>query len=314
MSTNTRVEAFAPATVANLGVGFDILGLAVAGAGDYVIAERTSQPGAQIVDISGDDGRLPREANRNVATIAANAMLEGIGAEFGVLLTLKKGLPLASGLGSSSASSVAAVVAVNGLLDQPLSTEELLPYALEGEAAVSGYHADNVAPCLWGGITLVTGITADQIFALPVPDNLWLALVTPDIEVQTALARAVLPQTIPLKTMVSQTSGVAALVNAIYRNDLQRMAQAMETDRVIEPARSHLIPHIETARSQAKAAGALAVVISGAGPTLCAVCDRSSSAEKVAEIMQAIYVDNGIESITRVERVINRGAYVVSAS
>jgi homoserine kinase len=313
LSTNTRVEAFAPATVANLGVGFDILGVAVAGVGDFVTAERTNQPGAQIVDISGDGGKLPREASRNVATIAANAMLEGIRADFGVLLHLKKGLPLASGLGSSSASSVAAVVAVNGLLDQPLRTEELLPYALEGEAAVSGYHADNVAPCLWGGITLVTGITADQIFSLPVPDNLWLALVTPDIEVQTALARSVLPQMIAFKTMVSQTSGVAALVNAIYRNDLQRMAQAMETDQVIEPARSHLIPHIEAARSQAKQAGALAVVISGAGPTLCAVCDRSSSAEKVAETIRAIYTENGIESIARVERVIERGAYVVSA-
>lgn len=202
---NTIAEAFAPATVANLGVGFDILGMAVDSAGDTIIAEKRAEKGAVILSIEGDNGKLPYEAEENVATIAANALLNTVNAAFGVGIHLKKGLPLASGLGSSAASSVAAVVAVNALLNEPLSNEELLPFTLEGEAAVSGYHADNVAPCLFGGIVLNNGTEIEQIFKLPVPENLHLALVTPDVAVPTSEARAVLPKEVSLKTMIHQT-------------------------------------------------------------------------------------------------------------
>lgn len=312
---NTRAEAFAPATVANLGVGFDILGLAVEGVGDTIIAEWCEDTtGAIILSIDGDDGKLPTSADKNVATIAANALLQDMKCERGIGLHLKKGLPLSSGLGSSAASSVAAVVAVNALLDYPYQHQDLLPFSLEGEAAVSGYHADNVAPCLFGGITLSNGIELDQIRKLPVPKNLYIALVTPDVEVPTASARAVLPDEVPLKSMIRHTGAVAALVDALYRNDVLAMADAMEFDLVIEPARKHLMPYLEEVRFSAKQAGALALVISGAGPTLIAICDNDNTSHEVTKAMQVIYDDANISSVVRSTRVLTQGANVVSLS
>ena len=311
---NTRAEAFAPATMANLGVGFDILGLAITDAGDTVIAERRDRVGAIMAAIDGDGGHLPYAADKNVATIAANALLQAIAPDVGVALTLQKGLPLASGLGSSAASSVAAVMAVNALLGEPLSRTALLPYALEGEAAVSGYHADNAAPSLLGGITLTTGIQAHQIHRLPVPDSLWLALVTPDVEVPTAEARAALPTQVPLKTLVHQTGAVAELIDALYRGDIRAMAQAMARDIVVEPARAHLIPHIDAVRFAVTRAGAYNLVISGAGPTLCAVSDSEASAREATQAMDAVYTDAGIAHITRVTQVLQEGAQVLSVT
>ena len=312
--SNSRAEAFAPATVANLGVGFDILGVAVSGSGDVISVEKTVELGAKMIHISGDNGRLPMEADQNLATIAANALLQAVNADFGVGIRLQKGLPLSSGLGSSAASSVAAVVAVNALLDKPLEHKALLPYAMEGEAFVSGYHADNVAPCLLGGMTLILGTKIDDITQLPIPKNFWLALVTPDVAVPTAEARAVLPATIPLKTMVQQTAAAAKLIDAIYRGDLEAMAVAMEEDGVIEPARAHLMPCIDDVKREAKAAGAYSVVIGGAGPTLCAICDGEAKAAEVVAAMQAVYNDANIDSITRISQILEQGAHLISAS
>lgn len=313
MNSFARVEAFAPATVANLGIGFDILGLAVDTAGDIVVAERRPELGASIIKIEGDQGRLSHDADKNVVTIVANALLNQVGASFGVNITLKKGLPLASGLGSSAASSVAAAVAVNALLENPLPQPELLPFTLEGEAAVSGYHADNVAPSLLGGITLTNGTELSRIRRLPVPAQLYLALVTPDVEVPTAQARAVLPSTIPLKQMVHQTGYVAELVDAIYRGDVPAMARAMESDLVVEPARAHLMPHLAFVRERAKGAGALALVISGAGPTLCAVCDSEFVAQAVAQVMQQAYNEKGLASIAKHGKVLSQGASIIAS-
>lgn len=305
-----KASAFASATVANLGVGFDILGLALCEPGDTVHAERVDEPGVTIAAIEGDDGKLPLEAEKNTAGVAAASVLRTANANFGVRLTIHKGLPRASGLGSSAASAVAAAVAVNALLDEPLPREDLLPACLDGEELVSGRHADNVAPCLFGGITLVYGIESNQIIRLPVPANLYLALVTPAVEVPTAEARAVLPQTVPLKTMVSQTAGVARLIDRIHRQDVKAMAAAMEADGVIEPARAHLMPLLNEIRAAAKNAGALGLVISGAGPTLCAVCDDERTAQRVAEAMRQRYAEGGIESKVRATQVSESGALV----
>jgi homoserine kinase len=310
---NTRAEAFAPATVANLGVGFDILGMAVEGPGDVISVERRTERGAVIISIIGDNGELPTAPEKNVATIAANALLNAVEADFGIGIRLKKGLPLASGLGSSAASSVAAAVAVNALLGEPFKREELLPFTLEGEAAVSGYHADNVAPCLLGGITLTNGTEIHAIRKLPVPSNLYLALVSPDVAVPTVEARAVLPKNVSLATMVHQTGVVAELVDALYRSDIERLAHAMEADKVVEPARAHLMPLLHEVRFAAKRAGALGMVISGAGPTLCAVCDDNTVAKRVVEAMKAIYDDAGIASRIRYGKVWQDGAQVLKA-
>ena len=308
---NSSAEAFAPATMANLGVGFDILGWALQEPGDIVRAELSDQPGVQITDIIGDGGQLTRDPDKNTAGIAAASTLRLLGTSQGVSLIIHKNLPLASGLGSSSASAVAAAVAVNALFDSPLSLKELLSPSLDGEAVVSGRHADNVAPCLFGGITLVTGIDANQIHALPIPPSLYLALVTPDVAVPTVMARAVLPATVPLRTMVLQTAYVARLVDAIYRGDLMSMAQAMEGDQVIEPARTHLMPLLLEMRRIAHGAGALGLVISGAGPTLCAICNDKKIAEKVASAMQAGYDAATIKNTTRCTQISADGARVL---
>jgi homoserine kinase len=308
---NRIAEAFAPATVANLGVGFDILGLALREPGDVVLVERSADAGAVIVDIEGDRGQLSRDVSKNTAGIAAISVLKKIGTDEGVKLTLYKHLPLTSGLGSSAASAVAAAVAVNALFGEPLSRAELLPACLDGEAAVSGYHADNVAPSLFGGITLVTGTNADQITRLPVPDGIYLALVTPDVAVPTVEARAVLPQQISLYHMVAQTAAVGLLVDSIHRGDLDTMAQAMEQDSVVEPARAHLMPLIREVREAAKLAGALCMVISGAGPTLCSVCRSEAIATKVSQAMKLVYDYAGIASVARHTQIAADGAHVL---
>jgi homoserine kinase len=308
----TRAEAFAPATVANLGVGFDILGLALREPGDIVRAEPREEPGAVIAAIEGDGGKLSCDPEKNTAAVAANSLLRQLGATQGVVLTIYKHLPLASGLGSSAASAVAAAVAVNALLEAPLKHEELLSASLDGEAAVSGRHADNVAPCLFGGITLVIGISPADVHRLPTPSRLHLALITPDVAVPTAQARAVLPQSVPLRAMVEQTASVARLIDALYRDDIDSLARAMESDGIIEPARAHLMPHLAAVRAAAKSAGAHGVVISGAGPTLCGVCDSSEAAQHVSAAMKSVYDNAHIVSEARCSEVAEQGAHVLS--
>lgn len=310
---NAKAAAYAPATMANLGVGFDILGLALHEPGDVVIAEPGDEPGAVIAAIEGDGGKLPHDPEKNTACVAANSVLRLLGAAHGVRLTLLKGLPLASGLGSSAASAVAAAMAVNALFGEPLTRADLLPAALDGEAAVSGYHPDNVAPCLFGGLTLCTGLTAADITQLPVPDNLYLSLVTPQIEVPTVEARAVLPTHIELKTMVRQTAAVARLIDSLHRGDIQALAAAMESDQVIEPARAHLMPLLSDVRAAAHRAGAAGLVISGAGPTLCAFSDNAATAEAALVAMQTVYADANIACAGRRTRVAHDGAQIRAA-
>lgn len=311
---NTRAEAFAPATIANLGVGFDVLGLAVNEPGDVVIAEICGEPGVFISYIEGDRGQLTRDPAKNTAGVAATSVLNLLGTPLGVSLRIQKNLPLASGLGSSAASAVAAALAVNALFGEQLSYSELLPACLDGEAAVSGRHADNVGPCLFGGISMVTGIRADQIRSLPIPGSLYLSLISPDVAVPTALARSVLPTHVPLQTMVSQTAAVARLVDAIYRGDIVAMGQAMEDDKVIEPARAHLMPRLAEMREIAHNCGALGLIISGAGPTLCAICDSHEISEQVGHSVMTAYEAAGIVCTMRSTRVSPDGARVLSVT
>jgi homoserine kinase len=307
-----RAQAFAPASMGNFGVAFDVIGVAFAEPGDIVCAEWNDAPGVVITAIQGDGGQLPRDPARNTAGVAANSVLQRLGARRGVRLTVHKGLPLASGLGSSAASAVAAAVAVNALFGEPLPREDLLPACLDGEAVVSGYHPDNVGPSLLGGITMITGSDLREIRRLPVPETLRFALVTPDVAVSTAVARAVLPQTVSLRALVAQTGAVARLVDALHRGDLEAMAGAMERDGIIEPARAHLIPLLAEARTVAKRAGALGLVISGAGPTLCAVCDSDANARQVAAALGALYDEAGIANMTRATGVSTCGARVLA--
>lgn len=309
----SRVEAFAPATVANLGVGFDIMGLALQGMGDRAIVEFRDAPEIVFSEIQGDEGKLPRDPALNIAAVSARALLDHVGEPRGLKIQLIKGLPLSSGLGSSAASAVVSVVALNQLLGEPFSRGQLLPFCLEGEALVSGYHADNVAPCLLGGIILVAGATVDAIRPLPIPDKFHLALVTPDIPVPTDSARRILPKHVTLQTMIHQTGAVAKLVDALHRGDLAALGEAIENDRVVEPARACLMPMHKEARAAAKQAGAAAVFIGGAGPTLCAICESATIAESTASEMQAVYQAADTPSISQSTCVDECGAVVLNA-
>lgn len=306
-----RVRAFAPATVANLGVGFDILGMAVDGLGDIATVEFSDSSGVEVVAIQGDGGKLPREASKNTAAIAAQSVLNRVKATQGIKLWLEKGLPLASGLGSSAASAVAAAMATNLLLGEPLTREDLLPAVLDAEEAVSGRHADNVAPALLGGIVLITGNTPAEIHRLPIPEGLYLSLVTPDIEVPTATARAVLPQEIPLKVMVHQTGVVAELVHALHVGNIHLLARSMQHDMVIEPARASLIPHLQKVKEIAEQAGALATIISGSGPTLCSLCLTQMDAKAVNTALVGFYEAEKIGAKSHAALPSSVGAHVI---
>ncbi len=305
---NAIAEAYAPATAANLGVGFDIIGLALEKPGDTVCVQPRDEPGVVITDIEGDGGMLSDNPTENCASVAANSVLNLIGAEIGVSMTIRKGLPIGSGLGSSAASAVAGAFAVNALFGNPLTRTQLLGPALDGEALVSGYHPDNVGPSLFGGITLFSAPRADAMVHLPVPQNLYLALVSPQVVIKTADARAVLPTQVSLSDMIWQTAAVGRLVDALYRGDIAALGDAVERDRIVEPARQHLMPHFQSVRQAARDSGAHGLVISGAGPALLAICDSQQTAAAVAQAMQAVYREKGIESTSQHGQVCDKGA------
>jgi len=265
--------------------GFDVLGLAIQGAGDEVTARRRAGPGVVIASISGDEGRLPIEAHRNTAGAAAKAVLKLVDPPIGVELELKKGLPLAAGMGGSAASAVAAVVAVDGLLGSNLPIETLLQCSLAGEAVASGEaHTDNAAASLLGGLVLVPVWEPLRIVPLEVPEELFSVHVHPHMEVETASAREVLGKTVALSDAVAQWGNTAALVAGLFRNDWDIIARAVE-DRVAEPLRAPAVPGFSEVKKAALNAGALAASLSGSGPSLFALCRGRERADAVGEAM-----------------------------
>ncbi len=289
-----KIEVFAPATVANLGPGFDVLGLALAAPGDRVVARLATGSGVRITEILGDGGALPREATANTAGIAAAAVLRKARIDAGVELSLDKGMPLGSGLGSSAASAAAAAFAVNQLIDSPFSPMELIEPCLEAEAAVSGRHADNVAPALLGGLVLVRSTDPLDVVALPVPEDLWVTVVTPAFELPTRKARQALPDRVPLQGMVRNTANLGGLVHALHTGDLALLARCM-VDDIVTPARAELIPGCTQVIRAALAAGALGSSISGAGPSVFAL-GNADNVSRIATVMQEAFLEVGLTS------------------
>jgi homoserine kinase len=294
----SRVRVFAPASVSNLGPGFDVLGLAVERPGDVVEAECGESPGVEIVEVTGDGGQLPLDANRNVAGVAGGSVLAELRARgvtpaegpAGVRLRVHKQMPLASGLGSSAASSVAGAMAVNELFGAPLSKRELLPHALAGERAAAGSaHADNAAPCLLGGIVLIRGYDPLDWLQLPVPRALRVVVVHPHARVETSRARALLRgYGFPIEQAVANLGNLGAFVAALYREDLDLLGRAIE-DRLVEPLRTPLIPGYLEVKQAAAAAGALGCSISGSGPSVFALAADDVTATEVAAAMQRAF-------------------------
>lgn len=306
-----EIRAFAPATVANLGPGFDVLGLAVQSPGDVVVAREAARPGVHIVDITGDDGRLPRDAERNTAGIAARFTLERAGVDMGVELEIHKAMPIGSGLGSSAASAAAAAFAVNALIGSPLRRRELIAPCVEGEAAVAGRHADNVAPALLGGLVLVRSVEPLDVLRLPVPKGLVVVVVTPDFELPTRLAREVLPEMIPLSARVRAAADIATFVAACYSSDLSLLARCVRDD-IVTPARAALIPGAHEAMAVAQDVGALAASVSGAGPSIFALCHSFAVARRVATAMVGAFERAGLQSSTVVSPAECPGARIIS--
>lgn len=294
-----EVTAFAPASISNLGPGFDILGLALDHAGDTVIARRAGAPGVRIAAIEGDGGVLPTDPAKNTAAVAASATLALAGVNAGVELFVHKGLPIGSGLGSSAASAVAAAVATNALIGGPLRKRDLVGPCLDAEAIVAGRHADNVAPSLLGGLVLVRRTEPLDVVRLPVPDGLFVAVATPDFVLETRKAREVLPEDVSLARMVTNSADLGALVSACYTGDLGLLSRCI-VDEVVAPRRMALIPGAEAAVQAANAAGCLGSTVSGAGPSVFALCRSARQAGEVGQAMVLAFRAAGLTATVAV--------------
>lgn len=292
----TEVQVFAPATVANVAAGFDVLGFAMHRPGDDVVVEFDDGPGLRIVEVTGGD-QIPWSLEENTAGIAGVALLDHLGERRGIRMRIHKGIPAGSGIGSSACSAVAAVVALNELLGRPLTRQALLPFALEGEAAASAgaIHADNVGPCLLGGMVLVRSNLDLDTVSLPVPDRLFAAVVLPELQILTSEARGVLRAEIPMSEAITQWGNLGGLVAGLARSDYDLIGRSLH-DAVAEPYRAPLIPGYAQVRDAALEAGALGCSISGAGPAVFALCRGDEPAFQAAIAMQAAFLEAGLKS------------------
>ncbi|RZK48245.1 MAG: homoserine kinase [Pedobacter sp.] len=281
------VKVFAPATVANVVCGFDVLGFAVNEPGDEVIMRLVDEPGVRLLKITGDDGRLPLDAGKNTVSAVVQYYLKHINREdVGVEIELHKKMPIGSGLGSSSASTVAGLYAINQLMGNLLTAKELVPFAMKGEELACGYgHADNVAPALMGGFVLVRSYDPLDLIALPTPENLFAAIVYPEVEVPTKDARQMIRSKVLLKDAVTQWGNVAGLVSGLFLNDIDLVGRSMK-DVLVEPTRSILIPGFETLRELAMKNGAVGFGISGSGPSVFALAKDEVTARKITDAQQ----------------------------
>ncbi|WP_266364952.1 homoserine kinase [Tellurirhabdus rosea] len=306
------ITVFAPATVANVACGFDIFGFAVENPGDELTVHLSDQPGVRILDIIGDEGRLPREAARNTAGIAIQTYLKHIGREdVGADLLLTKKMPLGSGLGSSAASAVAGVFAINELLGRPLQRKDLLPFAMEGERIACGSaHADNVAPSLLGGFVVVRSYSPLDVITIETPGKLFATIVHPEIEVNTKDARFILKNEVTLKNTITQMGNVAGLIAGLMKPDYDLIGRSL-VDVLIEPIRSILIPQFNEVKQAALDNGALGCSISGSGPSLFALSGDQTTAETVGKAMQTAFAGAGIDSEAYVSGINQQGPKII---
>ena len=318
-----RVIVSVPGGIGNLGPGLDVLGCALTGARDEVIAEWSQTAGITIIDAGHP--QLPTDPAKNTASIAAAAVMRAAATRGvrvshpGIAITIKKGLPLSGGQGGSAASAVAGAAAANALiwangigLDSGLTQNELLTCALEGEETVAGRHLDNIAPSLLGGIVLVRSLDPIEVVKIPAPAGLRIVLATPAQQLTTTRARSVLPIEVPRSIVVHQLAQVAAIISACHSGDLALLGRSMD-DRIAEPARTPLLPGFADAKISAIDAGALGVSISGAGPTAFALCDSEATASKIAQAMQSAYARAGLDCTVRICEIDTQGAIVKDA-
>ncbi|MEJ6545570.1 MAG: homoserine kinase [Flavobacteriaceae bacterium] len=301
------IRVFCPGTIANVSCGFDVLGLSLAGVGEYMTVTQTPTKGITISEITGQD--LPLETAKNVAGVAGLALLEALGSEAGFDIKIEKKIKAGSGIGSSAASSAGAVWAINHLLGNPYTTIELIPFAMEGERLASGVaHADNVAPALLGGFTLVRSTDPLDVVSLPSPRELYATVIHPQIEIKTADSRRILKSSLSLKDAITQWGNVGGLVAGLYREDYELIGRSLQ-DVVIEPVRSILIPGFDEIKAAALNAGALGCGISGSGPSVFALSKGKDKALKVADAIRHAYEPFGISFDIHISNINEKGVY-----
>ncbi len=304
-----QIKIFVPATIANISCGFDVLGLALKNVGDEMTIRKVAKKGIAITKIIGQD--LPLETHKNVAGVAALALLSETDCDCGFEIEINKQIKPGSGIGSSAASSAGAVWAINELLGKPFNTTDLVRFAMEGERLATGVaHADNVAPALFGGFTLVRSYEPLDIININTPSDLYATVIHPQIEVKTADAREILKTTVPLKEAIKQWGNVGGLISGLYTEDYELIGRSLQ-DYIIEPIRSILIPAFDAVKQQSLKAGALGCGISGSGPSIFALSKGETNASKVAEAMKLVYDKVGIDYDIHISKVNKKGINIL---
>ena len=306
----TEIKLFCPATIANLSCGFDVLGLCLDNAGDEMIVRKTAEKGVRITKIVGAD--LPLETEKNVSGVAALAMLETLDVDCGFEIEIYKNIKAGSGIGSSAASSAGAVFGINELLGRPYSRKDLVQFAMQGEKLASGNaHADNVAPALLGGFTLVRSYAPLDIIRIDSPEELFATVVHPQIELKTSDARSVLKQTVSLKSAIMQWGNVGGLIAGLYTKDYDLIGRSLH-DEIVEPLRSVLIPGFDLIKQTALENGALGSGISGSGPSIFALSRGKNTADQIAKAMSDIYEKMNLPYEIHVSKINPDGVRIIS--
>ena len=305
----SEIKLFSPATVANVACGFDVLGLCLDTIGDEMVVRKVDEKGVRITKIEGF--KLPFETELNVAGVSALAMYQELQPDCGFEIEIKKNIKPGSGIGSSAASAVGSVYGINALLGSPLNKTQLTQFAIKGEALASGSeHADNIAPALFGGFTLVKSVNPLEILQIPSPDNLYVTIIHPQIEIKTAISRAILPKNVPLEDAINQWANVGSFIHSLHTSDYPLMQRSLH-DVIIEPHRSKLIPHYNEIKQQTLNAGALGTNISGSGPSIFSLCKGIENANKVRDVMRNIYSNTGIEFDVHVSKINTQGVKIL---
>ncbi|MEC8097731.1 MAG: homoserine kinase [Bacteroidota bacterium] len=304
------VRLFSPATISNLSCGFDVLGLCLETIGDYMEIIKSKRKGIYITSIIGE--KIPYDVKKNVAGVASEALIDSLKLDFGFEIKIDKKIKPGSGIGSSAASSVGAVVGINYLLGNPFKPEELIPYALEGEKLACGSkHADNVAPAILGGITLVRSTKPIDIIKLPIPKNLKAVIIHPKIEIKTADARKVLDKSIPLEKASQYWANLGAFVSSLYENNYELMKKSI-VDNIIEPKRSQLIPMFDSLKQIANDNDSIGCGISGSGPSVFSLANGLKTAKIINNSFKKIYEETGIPFKTYVSDINKSGVKILS--
>lgn len=307
-----EIKIFSPATVANVSCGFDVLGFCLNSIGDEMVIRKTSRKGIHITKIEGFD--LPLDSDKNVAGISALAMYNVVKPDFGFEIEINKKIKPGSGIGSSAASAVGSVFGMNELLGKTYNKTKLTEFAIKGEAFASKCeHADNLAPAIFGGFTLVKSLSPLEILQIPSPENLYATIVHPQIEIKTSDARAILPEEIPLKDAISQWANFGSLIHGLHTSDFGLIKRSL-FDVVIEPYRSKLIPKFSEIKIESLKAGALGCGISGSGPSIFALSEGLETAKKVELAMKKVFSNSNLVFETYVSKINTEGIKILSKS